>query len=180
MKNKKTKSVRKNILEIVPIRELSENGFYHMDDGTYMELLQIQSKDLINSSEDEVEFDCLKFAKLYRLYSEPLKIVSLNFPCDYGKQKRFLEYKIKNTKNTIFKEMLSKKLNELIWLENHNTIREYFFCLFSDSEEMMEKNIRTMFSVLGSGRGGLVEKISAEKKKEILFRLMNKCTLTSG
>ena len=52
--------------------------------------------------------------------------------------------------------------------------------IFSETEEGLEKNIRTMFSVLGSGRGGLVEKISYEKKKEILFRLLNKCVMTNA
>lgn len=110
-----------------------------MDDGSYMDLLQIQSKDLINSSEDEVEYDCLKFAKLYRLYAEPVKIACINFPCDYSKQKRFLEYKIKSTKNTIFKEQLQKKLDELVWLEKHNTTREYYYMIFSETEEGLEK-----------------------------------------
>ncbi len=179
-KKEKKASVRKNILEIVPIRGISEKGYYYMDDGSYMDLLQIQAKDLINSSEDEVEYDCLKFAKLYRLYAEPLKIVCINFPCDYAKQKRFLEYKIKNTKNTIFKEQLQKKLDELEWLEKHNTTREYYYMIFSETEEGLEKNMRTLFSVLGGGRGGLIDKISFEKKKEIQFRLLNKCIMTNG
>ena len=49
--------------------------------------------------------------------------------------------------------------------------------IFSETEEGLEKNIRTRFSVLGRGRGGLVEKISYEKKKEILFRVLNKLSL---
>lgn len=171
---KKSANVRKSILEIVPVRELSEKGFYRLDDNSYMDILQIQSKDLINSSEDEVSFDCLKFAKLYRLYADDLKIVCINFPCDYSKQKRFLEYKLKNTRNEIFKENLQKKLNELIWLEKNNTEREYYYMIFADSEENMEKNKRSILSVLGGGRGGLISEISQDKKIEILFRIMNK------
>ena len=87
---------------------------------------------------------------------------------------------IKSTKNTIFKEQLQKKLDELVWLEKHNTTREYYYMIFSETEEGLEKNIRTMFSVLGRGRGGLVEKISYEKKKEILFRVLNKCVMTNA
>ena len=64
---KKKPSVRKTILDIVTIRSISEKGYYNMDDGSYMDLLQIQSKDQINSSEDEEEYDCQKIAKLYRL-----------------------------------------------------------------------------------------------------------------
>ena len=36
MKNKK--STKKSILEIVPIREITENGYFRMDDGKVLEL----------------------------------------------------------------------------------------------------------------------------------------------
>lgn len=42
MKNKKS-TMKKSILEIVPIREITENGYFRMDDGKVMELLQIQT-----------------------------------------------------------------------------------------------------------------------------------------
>ena len=48
MKNKKS-TMKKSILEIVPIREITENGYFRMDDGKVMELLQIQTKDVINT-----------------------------------------------------------------------------------------------------------------------------------
>ena len=41
---KKKPSVRKTILDIVTIRSISEKGYYNMDDGSYMDLLQIQSR----------------------------------------------------------------------------------------------------------------------------------------
>lgn len=179
-KKKRNTVIHKNILEIVPIRGVSENGYFYLDDSSYMELLQIKGKDLINSAEDEVEFDCLRFSKLYRLYADDLKIVCMNFPSDYGKQKRFLEYKIKNAKNEIYKLQLRGKLNELIWLEKHNTTREYYLMLFAQKEEVLEKNIRTVTAALGTGRGGLIAKLSLEKKKEILFRLLNKCILSNN
>ena len=102
------KSMTKSILDIVSIREVTEKGYFRMDDGKIMELLQIQTKDVINTSSDEIEYDCIKYAKFYRLYSDDLKIISLNYPCDYGQQKRFLEYKISTTKNSIYKKAIAK------------------------------------------------------------------------
>lgn len=77
MKNKK--STKKSILEIVPIREITENGYFRMDDGKVMELLQIQTKDVINTSADEIEYDCIKYAKFYRLYSDFYIIIFIIF-----------------------------------------------------------------------------------------------------
>lgn len=82
--------VRKSITDIIPIREYdTENGCYRMKDGKYMDLVQINSKDLVNSSADEVEYDCLKFAKLYRLYEDDIKLIVMNFPCDTKKQQAY-------------------------------------------------------------------------------------------
>ena len=43
------KSMTKSILDIVSIREVTEKGYFRMDDGKIMELLQIQTKDVINN-----------------------------------------------------------------------------------------------------------------------------------
>ena len=182
MKNKKNAGrVKKSVLELMPERSYDErNACFCLEDGTYMDLWQIRSKDLINASEDEVEFDCMKFAKTYRLYADDLKIVCLNFPCDYTRQKKFLEYKIRNTKNQIFKELLEKKLKELVWLEKNDTTREYYYMIFGNTVEGLKKNILTLTSGFGTGRSGLIGKITEEKKTEILFRLRNKSILVHG
>lgn len=170
--------IKRTVLELLPEREyVPEKECFRLEDGSYMDLLQIISKDLINASEDEVEYDCLKFAKAYRLYADDLKIVCLNFPCDYHKQKRFLEYKMKHTRNEIFKQTLEKKLQELVWLEKNNTTREYYYMIFAGNLEEIEKNRLTLTTSLGVGPGGLIDRITREKKEEILCRLRNKCNL---
>lgn len=180
-KNKKKGRVRRSIREIVPIWAYDTDlQCFQLKDDTYLDLLQIQSKDLVNASEDEVAFDCLKFAKLYRLYAGDIKIICLNFPCDYNNQKRFLEHKLKQTKNEIFKEQLNRKLQELIWLEKNDTTREYYYMIFAGTREELEKNRNVFFSTLGQGRVGLIQKISEIKKVEILFRLCNSTNLIHG
>lgn len=178
---KKTGIVRKSILDLVPIREYDTDlQCFRLKDGTYMDLLQIQSKDLINASEDEVEYDCLKFAKLYRLYAGDVKIICLNFPCDNSNQKRFLEHKIKRTKNEIFKEQLNRKLQELIWLEKNDLTREYYYMFFAANGDELEKNQRIFLSTLGQSRTGLVQKIPESKKIEIFSRICNITNLVNN
>lgn len=173
--------LKKTVLDIVPVRFYdTERQCYRMDDGSCMDLMQIQSKDLVNASEDEVEYDCLKFSKLYRVYAGDLKVLCLNFPCDCSRQKRYLEHKIKKTKNEVFREQLEKKKKELEWLEKNDTTREYYYMLFAGTPEELEKNRRSLSAALGTGQEGLADRISPEKKQQILFRLYNKCSLADG
>ena len=169
--------IRKSVEELIAVKDYDEEmACFLMEDG-YMDILKIVSKDLINSSSDEVEYDCLKFAKLYRIYGDDQKIITMNFPCNTEKQQQFLEYKMNHTGNGVYKKLLQRKLNELAWLGKHDTTREYYFMLFAKKPEEMEKNRLTIQSTLGQGKTGLLEILSKEKKIRILERMANKCLL---
>lgn len=96
MEKKETvKGVRKSIQELIDVQGYDrENNCYRMKDGSYMNIIQITSKDLVNSSDDEVEYDCLRFARLYKLYAEDIKIITMNFPCDTTEQQYYIEHKM--------------------------------------------------------------------------------------
>lgn len=176
---KKGKKVKKSILEKIDVAEYLEEGYYRMKDGTYMNLVQINSKDLINSSADEVEYDCMKFAKLYKLFENDLKLVVLNFPCDTKEQQAYLQRKINATNNQMYKKFLQQKYDELVWLAKNNTTREYYYMLYAKTQEEMQKEMLTLKSTLHLGNDGLLLEIPEEKKHKILYRLYNKNSLVA-
>ena len=176
---KKGKKVRKSILEKIDVAEYLEEDFYRMKDGTYMNLVQINSKDLINSSADEVEYDCMKFAKLYKLFENDLKLVVLNFPCDTKEQQAYLQRKINATNNQMYKKFLQQKYDELVWLAKNNTTREYYYMVYAKTQEEMQKEMLTLKSTLHLGNDGLLLEIPEEKKHKILYRLYNKNSLVA-
>ena len=176
---KKGKKVRKSILEKIDVAEYLEEGFYRMKDGTYMNLVQINSKDLINSSADEVEYDCMKFAKLYKLFENDLKLVVLNFPCDTKEQQAYLQRKINATNNQMYKKFLQQKYDELVWLAKNNTTREYYYMVYAKTQEEMQKEMLTLKSTLHLGNDGLLLEKPEEKKHKILYRLYNKNSLVA-
>lgn len=176
---KKGKKVRKSILEKIDVAEYLEEGYYRMKDGTYMNLVQINSKDLINSSADEVEYDCMKFAKLYKLFENDLKLVVLNFPCDTKEQQAYLQRKINATNNQMYKKFLQQKYDELVWLAKNNTTREYYYMVYAKTQEEMQKEMLTLKSTLHLGNDGLLLEIPEEKKHKILYRLYNKNSLVA-
>lgn len=176
---KKGKKVKKSILEKIDVAEYLEEGYYRMKDGTYMNLVQINSKDLINSSADEVEYDCMKFAKLYKLFENDLKLVVLNFPCDTKEQQAYLQRKINATNNQMYRKFLQQKYDELVWLAKNNTTREYYYMVYAKTQEEMQKEMLTLKSTLHLGNDRLLLEIPEEKKHKILYRLYNKNSLAA-
>lgn len=176
---KKGKKVKKSILEKIDVAEYLEEGYYRMKDGTYMNLVQINSKDLINSSADEVEYDCMKFAKLYKLFENDLKLVVLNFPCDTKEQQAYLQRKINATNNQMYRKFLQQKYDELVWLAKNNTTREYYYMVYAKTQEEMQKEMLTLKSTLHLGNDGLLLEIPEEKKHKILYCLYNKNSLAA-
>lgn len=167
---------RKMITDLIPITGYDQDlSCYSMKEG-YMDLLQIRSKDLVTASEDEVEYDILKFCKLYRLYEEDVKLLVMNFPCNTKIQQEYLQRKMNRTTNMIFRENLQRQIDELVWLEKNNTTREFYLMIFAKTLEELDENRRLLKSTLHTGRDGLIETIDDEKKHKILYRLNNKCS----
>ena len=63
-------------------------------DKTYMDIIQINTKDLVSASNDDIEYDIMRYIKLYKMYADDIKIVAMNFPCRTGKQQEYFRHKI--------------------------------------------------------------------------------------
>lgn len=150
-----------------------------MKEKLFMDLIQINTKDLVSSSDDEVEYDIMKFAKLYKMYAPDLKIVVMNFPCKTGKQQEYFIHKLKNTTNEIYRRFLQRKLDELVWLEQNDMMREYYYMIFGRKESEIKSNRDLIFNTIGRGKHGLSQELEKEKKIQICERLNNKCFLVS-
>ncbi len=185
---KKEKAIRVNVRtkpvmdkwtgELIPIKAYDVNEDVYILDKGCMDILMIRSKDLASANEDEVEYDCLKFAKLYKVYGDDIKLISMNFPCNTLKQQEYFRAKMEKASNEVFRAWCGKKLDELIYLEK-TTSREFYLMVFSNDIEEHKKNLATIFSTLGSGRDGLIGRLDADKKHKILYKLNNKNALVS-
>ena len=153
--------------------------FVNEKENLIFDIIKICSKDLVNSSDDEIDYDQYRYTKLYKIYYEDLKIICMNFPCNTQKQQSYLKKKIEKTNNAKMKHWLQRRLDELEWLEKNRTTREYYYMIFSQNLEEHLSNKNNIFSALQSGRNGLCETISEEEKIQILYKLNNKSSLIS-
>ena len=87
---------------------------------------------------------------------------------------------MQHTVNAVYQTYLQRCVDELVWIGKHDTTREYYFMVFAKTSEELEKNLLTIQSILGTGKDGLLKKISLEKKQQIFFKLANKCSVIFG
>lgn len=177
--DEKEKTIDKAAREILPEIYYDRLNECFVNENLVFDIIKICSKDLVNSSDDEIDFDQYRYTKLYKIYSDDLKIICMNFPCNTQKQQSYLKKKIEGTNNAKMKHWLQRRLDELEWLEKNRTTREYYYMIFSKNLEEHLSNKNNIFSALQSGRNGLCETISEEEKIQILFKLNNKSSLIS-
>ena len=132
----------------------------------------------MNILESDLNFDIFTFSKFFKTFGSDIKIIGMNFPVDIVPQKEYLDYKMEKTANTIYRERLQEKRNELKQLAEGCTYREYYLMFFSSSLEDYYNNLNLIQKSLGSHE--LVISIPAEKKARILFKLNNKNTNLYG
>lgn len=182
-KTEKKKPLKKpnlgnGIDEILPvIRYLDSESCFQMKDGTYLDIIQIISKDLMNANENEIEYDVMKYGKFYKMFYEDIKLVTLNFPVNTQIQQSYLKRKISTCKNFFLRSRLEVKLEELRDIEREQTAREFYIMVFSKSPDECRKNIITIRNVLASGNLRMVDILSREKKEAIMFKINNMSTL---
>lgn len=180
-KNKK-KKVEKSVLtlaDVIPIIAYDKTyQCFRLKQG-YMNMVEIRTKDIVNASEDEIEYDIAKLTKFNKLEYESYKIISLNFPCNTLDQQEYVEYKIKQCRNENYKKFLQNSLYELQWVQKNKSKREFYMMYFSDTLDGIKSMDANMKVALNLNEKMLMD-MSQEKKEKILFHLMNPSSILQG
>ena len=162
------------ISEIFPVIAGDEKeSCFLLENGTYMDMFQINSKDLASSPEDIVMFDNYTWDIFYKTYAKDIKILSFYFPADTLEQRNYISYKLYNTENPVFKDMLYDKLEEAEFIAKNRKDREYVLMFFASSVDDLREKRAVIFGNLSRPALPLVRRITYEKKEKILYKLGN-------
>lgn len=169
-KQKKVK-IKSSISDIIPVVDMTANGYFELRNHEYLEILQLTSKDVYTLNEDDKNRDIYTFAFFLQSYLEDVKLIPLNFPVDTSIQQNFIQRKIERTKNPMFIPFLQKKLQELQFIESYRTNREFYLFIYADSEYNLT-NKRNQVERLLQRTCPIID-IEEEKKINILYKLNN-------
>lgn len=177
---KRTKEKKPYVLrktkELIPYRRIEENAI-HMEDGYYLDIMQIQTRDIYAMNETDLNILMLSETKMLRSYTETYKELALNFPANMEKQRQYWLKKKEETTNPLFLTYINRKLFEFDFIESERTNKEFFIFIYGKSLEELEKNKSLM--VRARQNSFPLLPLSSEKKEDVLFMLNNQNTKLS-
>lgn len=159
----------KTLSTLIPLATFEGEAF-RLQDGSYLDMVQIVTKDLINMSSSALAYDNMNIATFLKKYGDDIKYVALNFPKDTKLQQRYYHDLVERERNPVYKELLKEQLATLKEIEKMNTEREYYIFFFAKNvEDWRNKQMQILHSL-----DQQVIKIPNEKKLQILYKINNK------
>jgi hypothetical protein len=176
--SEKKKKVISSFASISPIIDVTNNDFFEMRNGEYMEIIQVSSKDIYSLNPNDRYSDMNNIANFLLVQTSDIKLIPLNVPLNLEIQKRYLYKKIKQNKNPAYQTFIEKRYAEMNRLENNRTNREYFLFIYEEDERKLLEKKQYIKNLLQ--RSNPVIELSLEKKYNILFQLNNPNTKPLG
>lgn len=173
---RKEKHVRipPSVASLLPIIDATALDGFEMQDGTFCDIIQLTSKDIYGLSETEKDHDIFSLAYLLQAYIHPLKVIPLNTPLNLEKQKQRIERQLRQNQNAAYRPFLQKKKQELIYLEEHRTNRDYLLFFYAPDEAMLRERRHQLTKLLR--RSNPMVELTLEQKMHVLFQLHNSNT----
>ena len=161
---------------LIPLNEYDfKNESYMMSDGSYMDIIKIAPRDLVNSKPEEIGFDIYVWIKKFQTYADDIKIYLLNYPINVESQIGYFSEKIKNTNNKNHKKWLNLSKEELEVINSHGSRKFFAMMIFGETVERLTENRIKVKKALHIGSSNkIIEEIEYREKQNILFKIFNK------
>lgn len=157
--------------KLIPIKCIEDDKF-KMQDDSYMDIVQIVTKDLNSASESDLEALIAAWARMYRTNGFDIKLVSLNTPTDTRGQQHYIQKKIAQNKVPIYDYILREMETQLENVQETRTDRQYYILLFAESQDDYFYALSRISQTLIYN--DLARKMSLPAKLAVLEKLNNK------
>lgn len=163
------KKIKKSTLDYIDFQKINDDKFIKHKDGSFIEILEIIPLNLENLKPEFKQSLINKNSKFYSSYSKDIKIIYINYPNEFYKQKQFIINKIEKEEDEFRKYMLKLKLEEFEILENYKYKKSFFLMVFGNSERDLIENIKRIEDTFPLG----LKHTNKETKEKIYFKLNN-------
>ncbi len=164
------KKVDKYTADILPFLEIEKDNTFKTKNG-YIDIFQIETKDLNSLNYNESNRHKFDFSNFLRHYLDDIKIISMTFPVNTQIQQQNILKRINDTNNDLHRELLYKRLEQLIAIEEKRKNREFYLMLFYEDEKTKRERELQLLRLTSSAIS--LKSLDLEKKLRILFKLNN-------
>lgn len=171
LENKRVNLLRQTT-SLLPFLQIHDD-YIMMKDG-YMEIYQIETKDLYTRNDEDLNYLMLSLTKFYRSYYDDMKIIAMNFPSNTERQRKYWQKKLESADDPVRIGFINRKLFELDFLEKERTNREFFLFLYADNEQQLSERKKQV--VRSMQQAFPLATLTKEKKQDVLFILNNQNT----
>ena len=144
MKSKKKQAIDlAHTKENIPVRkfDMDVNCFLcqHEEKSYYLDIYQVNSRDLENANADDIEVDIFTWTKFYKTYGFDCQIVTSLFPCDTSKQQQYWKKVLEENQIPYFHDMIEQKIEELEWREKYVSTKEFYLFFYIDKKSASKR-----------------------------------------
>lgn len=164
--------VKSSFADLTPVIDLTGNGFLELPDQKgFMDMVQLESSDIYSLNETDKTKKIYHFATFLQGYNHDFKIIPFDFPVDTSSQQRHILEKMQQAKKPQYRMFLEKKLQELQFIEQRRTNREFYLFLYADDEYTLQSRRMEVEGQLHAVCP--VIPLTDDKKINILYKLNN-------
>ena len=172
----KKKQPKLNFSDIFPIIDWqhinkTKSDVFKLKNGRILDILQINTKDLVAGNFYDIRFDMIQFAKFMKKFPLDFKIIKMTYPVDVSEQIQFIKYKITKTTNPIYLKELNKELELLSLAKETASSTDFYLMIFAKNENEYIQAMENIFKSLIHHK--IVFPIDFKKKIKIEFKLNN-------
>ena len=171
---KKKERVIKTCLDVLPIRAYDDAlDAFRLVDDEYMDILQVETRDLDNLSEDEQQLEIFTLMKIYKTVGVDIKIISIKFPLEMATQRAYLEHRRERVQDEARRLWIDRQIEELARVEQNVQSLHFFLVYFATGAETFKKTREEVLKYAGSGQQRLVTPLKRAQKARVVEQLCN-------
>lgn len=171
-----------SILNALPYKRCTPEGIVIKKDDTCQAFLAVKTLDLDSMNNDELATFADAYTRLNKIYSEPLKLISMSRKTAVPKQIGYWKHKsqvsakqlVANNDTDsarVMNEISRATINKLEDIEKKKVDLKFYYIVFAENQQSLIKKIRTL-QMVGSRDFGL-QMCNKEEVTHILYRMNN-------
>lgn len=172
--------------DIFPYKRITKDGYIVDRHDQYQAYLKVKTSDLVSMNNSDLNKVVSQLTSICRVYTEPVKIMSMTYLTETTTQQLFWKGKINKYRRILASNNLSNNdqtrhetmlklaidnLRRVTWVEDNLTELTFFIVVYGKNQKEIETHVRDICRY--GGKQFDLQKLRIDQLENIIFRLNN-------